>query len=194
MSRGIAHLVQHLLKVEQGATAAGAGHVFDHRLAQAQRLKNRVANWDFPLWSLGERHPDGVTEPIGKQGCDPSGALDAAVITISGLRHPEMQRVMETLPIHGVGHQAVRRQHHRSAGGLHGNHDVVKVEVIADAHEFHRRLDHSLGGVAVGEQHPFGEGAVVDTDAESLVLIPQQGDEWLEGFADAGSDGGEFLV
>ena len=69
----------------------------------------------------------------------------------------------------------------------------MEVEVVADTHEFHRRLHHSFRGIPVGEQHPFRQGAVIDPDPESFVLIPQQRDERFERFTDPRTDGGELL-
>ena len=83
--------MQHLFQVEQGAAAAGAGHVLDHGLAQPERLKNRIANRDFFLRRFGKGDADRVAQAIGQQGGDASGAFDPAVITITGLGDTQVQ-------------------------------------------------------------------------------------------------------
>ena len=119
MLGGVTNFVQHLLQIEEGTAAAGAGHVLDHGLAQSQGLQDRITDRDFFLRSFRQRHPQRVTQSIRQQRGDASRALDPAVITVSSFRHAQVQRIVEALPIHRVGHQAIGRQHHGSTRGLH---------------------------------------------------------------------------
>ena len=175
MGRGRAHLVQHLFKVEEGPPAAGAGHVFDHGLAQPERLKDRIANGNFFLRGFGEGNADRVAQAIGQEGGNACGAFDPAVIAITGLGDAQVQGVLEALSIHAMGHQPIGRQHHRSPRGLHRNHNVVKVESIANTDEFQRRFHHPRGRIAVGKEHPLCQGTVVHPNAQGLVLLLEQG-------------------
>ena len=82
---------------------------------------------------------------------------------------------METLSVHAMGHQPIGREHHRSPRRLHRNHNVVKVEAIANADEFQCRFHHPRGRIAVGKEHPLCQGTVVNPDAQGLVLLLEQG-------------------
>ena len=188
MRRGAAHLVQHVLQVEEGAAAARASHVLHHRLAQTQGLKNRVADRDLLLRCFSERDTDRVAQALAQQGGDAGGALDPAVVAVARFGDTEVQGVVETLRVHAVRHHPVGGQHHRRPRRLHRDHDVVEVEAVTDADELHRALDHAQRCVAVAEQHPFRQGAVVHADAQGLVLLLQQLHQGFEGLADAISD------
>ena len=112
---GVTHLVQDLLEVEQGASTTGTSHVLDHGFAQSQGLQDRVTDGNFLLRRFGERHPQRIPETTREKACNTSGALDPAVVAVTGFRHTEVEWIVEAFPIHRVSHQPVGRQHYGSA-------------------------------------------------------------------------------
>ena len=95
---------------------------------------------------------------------------------------------METLSIHTMGHQPIGSEHHRSPRRLHRNHNVVKVESIANADELQSRFHHPRGCIAVSKKHSLCQGTVVHADAQSLVLLLEQGDQGFKGGLDPITD------
>mmetsp|Transcript_15133 Transcript_15133/g.40717 ORF Transcript_15133/g.40717 Transcript_15133/m.40717 type:complete len:332 (-) Transcript_15133:390-1385(-) len=94
----------------------------------------------------------------------------------------------------GFGEEAVGGEHDRDLAGLHGDDEVVEVEVTADFDDFDGRLDHALGGVTKGEEHALGERAVVDADAERLVLAFERLDERRKHLLEFDLGGVELLL
>ena len=91
-------------------------------------------------------------------------------------------------------HQAVSSNHHGCAGGFQGKYDISEVEGFANFDEFQGGFYHAFGRVAVGKQHPFGEGTVINADSQSFVLVAQGNHQRFQGFADFFANFGEFAV
>ena len=68
----------------------------------------------------------------------------------------------------------------------------MEIEPIADANEFERRLHHPQGRVAVGEEHALRQGAVIDANAQRLVLAFEQTHQRFERINDAITDLGQL--
>ena len=117
---------------------------------------------------LGERDPDGITDPIGEERADADGALDPSILAIPGLGHAKMNRIVPVGPlrIQTSHQQAIGGDHDLRIGGLHREDHRVKVEVACDPCKFQGALNHPEGGVPEAVHDPVAERSVIGSNAQ----------------------------
>ena len=98
---------------------------------------------------FAERDPDGVAQPLGHQGADAHGALDAAVLAESRLGHAQVQREVHVLAVHGRHQAAHRLDHDHDVAGFHADDNVVEILGHKHSQKLHHALNHAGGCVAI---------------------------------------------
>ena len=84
---------------------------------------------------LCQRDPDRVTDTVREQAPDSDGALDPAVLAISGFRDAEVNGIVPIRPfrVQPRDEQTVRFDHHLWIARLHREDELVVVKVAGNA-------------------------------------------------------------
>ncbi len=134
-------------------------------IAQQKRDRNLVFR------RFAERHAYGVAETLMQQRTDTDGALDAAVLGVSGLRDAEMKGIAHPLLLQFAGKKTHRLDHHHRVGGLDRDHDVVEIHLAGDAQILHHRLHHTGRSVAVTAHDAVGKRTMVHTETHGCAVL-----------------------
>src|SRR5438105_5120163 len=126
-------------EVDVRAPARGARDEREALVTQPERLEQIERGLHLDDRILGERHADGVADALVKEDAHPRGGADRAGERGARLGDAEMQRVRD-----GLREPAIRRDHDRDLERLHGDDDVVEIEVLEDPDLGERQIDHSL--------------------------------------------------
>ena len=110
---------------------------------------------DFRFGGLGQRNTHRIAQPVFKQRADADRAFDAPILTISGLRHTEVQRVVHPLVIHSFDQQAIRLHHDLRVRGFHRNHQFMVVVIAAYAQKFQGTFHHPHRSVTISAHDPI---------------------------------------
>src|SRR5258706_4950285 len=153
-------------EVDVGAPARRARDEREALIAQAERLQHVEARGNFLHRVLGERDADGVADALVQEDAHARGRADRSRGLRARLGHSEMQRVWALLREAAIG-----RDHHRHLERLHGNHDVVEVEVLEDLDLAECQVDHALRLVADVTRLAVADRAVVHADADGHALL-----------------------
>ncbi len=116
---------------------------------------------------LGEAHANGVTDAVGEERTDADRTLDASVLPVARLGHPEVDGV---IPVGSFGvesrhEEAVGGDHDLRVRGLHREDEVVVAEFAGDAGELERALHHAERRVAEAVHDAVAQRPVVRADA-----------------------------
>ena len=82
-----------------------------------------------------------------------------------------MKRIGHIALQHTVVQEFGGGHHRQHIAGLHGEHHLVKVVLLADLQPFYGRLHHRLGCVAVATDDAIAQRTVVDADAHRRVVL-----------------------
>ena len=126
---------------------------------------------DLCLGLLGERHTHGVTDAVGKQCTDTHGTFDSSVLTLTGFRHTEMERIVHILFVHRLNEQTHGAHHDDGVARLDGDDDIVEVVLLTDTQKLHAALHDTFRCVAVAVTDTVGERAMVHTDTDCRVVL-----------------------
>ena len=109
------------------------------------------------LGILRERDSHGVANAVGKQRANAHAALDAAILTLTGLGDAEVDGIMHVLFLHPDNEQPHAEHHHNRIGSLDTDDDIVETLLLADAQKLHTALHNPLRRVAVAVAYAVGE-------------------------------------
>ena len=115
----------------------------------------RHGNLGFGL--LAQRHTDGVSYAIGKQGTNAHSTLDAPVFTLASFGNAQMQRIVHPLLVHGGHQQAHRLHHHHRVACLDRDDHIAELLFSANAQKLHTALHDTLGCVAIARHDAVRE-------------------------------------
>ena len=143
-------------------------------LRRLERIGQAVGHRHFPHGVLRQGNAQGIPNAVRQQGPDAHRALDAAVLSAPGFRHPQMNGIIPVRPqgIHAFHQQAVGGHHHLHVGSLHGKHQGMVIQVPGNLSKLNRALHHPLRRIAKAVQNAVGQGAVVGPDAHRAAMLP----------------------
>ncbi len=118
------------------------------------QLHQPPGNRYFSFWSLGQRNPDRIPDTFIQQRPDSYGRTDPAVLSLSGFRHSQMQRIMHSFPFHFTDKQADSIHHHPAITGFQRNHHILEPDGFAHPQILHRSLCHSRRSIPVTAHNP----------------------------------------
>src|ERR1043166_794914 len=189
-------LVRHLLEEGAGgAAAAGAGGDLRSEAADAERLKNLLADdhlfGTVAIGHRGERSADGVADAFEQQRRERGGGGDDSLAAEAGFGEAEVQRI-----IAGGGEHAVDVDQVLDAADFGAEDDLVVRHAVALGgtggvegardhgveRDFARVLGFGEAGIIVhhsGEQRAI-ERAPVDADADGLLVLDGHVDHGAE--------------
>ena len=164
--------------VQQGS-APVAGGLEDgfFALAQHDRRSAGIAVGQIPghgklvLRVFRQGNADGLADTLGQERGDGHAALDAAAVTVAGLRHAHMQGEHHAPLLHAPGQLPVGIHHHHGIGSLQGHHHIVKTGLYAHIYPFHGGQGHGLGGVSVLFHDILAQGTVIQANADGPVML-----------------------
>ena len=145
-------------------------------MAQARALwyqLHQLARHGYLAFRLfREAHADGVANALGKQRPYAQGRLYPAVLALACLCHPEVQRIVHALGVHGLHQHAHRVHHHHGVRCLDADDHVVEGLAAENPEKLHAALHNALRRVAVARHYAVGQRAVVHTYAHSRLVLP----------------------
>ena len=153
-----------LIHRERSSGKHHARLVGSRQLKTGGNLKHRI---------LRQRNSQGIANAIGQQGTHARGALDAGILALASLSHAQVNGVVpvEAFLSQSLHQQAVSLNHDLHVGRLHGEYQLVVIQLAGNTGKLQRTLHHAIGRVAVAVQNAVGEGAVVRPQTHGAAVL-----------------------
>ena len=116
-----------------------------------------AGNRYFCFRVFAEGYADGIAYSVGQQGADTDSTFNAAVFTVTGFGHSQVERVVHVFCLHGTDEQTYGADHDNRVGCFDGDYHVREILVPADAQKFHAGGNHSFGGITIPAHDTVGQ-------------------------------------
>ena len=155
------------------AGAGRAGDDGDALVAQVERLQDLEPGADFLHRIGGQRHPDGIADPLPQKHAETDRRFDGAGTQSARLGDAEMQRIIANL-----GQAAIGGDGEKHVRGLDRHLEVQEIVVLENMDVPKRAFHQGLGtGFGIFLQEIALQGPGVDADAHGAPMVPGRGDD-----------------